>query len=224
MPEQYSIIGSSGELETYPDPFGNVTQDRIEKAAIIEAEIVQHGAQIDRHYLEIGKLLCEFKEKEYHKERGFESFRSWADSQELRGLGYRAAHNLIRIVNEALPIIARHDAFDALPPVSTMVNLLPILSDDNAEEKFLEAVYAVQDKTVNDAKEIIRDVRGIGRTLDEKRPAIFKARVTRGEQFHRVQVYCSTGDTYYEVGTLNIKPEHWPRWEERFSEHFIEYL
>jgi hypothetical protein len=224
MREQYSIIGSGGELETYVDPYANVTEERIAEAEKLEAEILNHSAQIDLHYLQVGKLLCEFKEKHLYKERGYDSFRAWANSSDLKNIGYRSAHNLMRIVNEALPILAKRQAMEVLPSVSTMVNLLPILSDENAEDKFIEAVYEVKDLTVNDAKERIRDIRGMGRTIDDERPAIFKAQVTRGDDFHSVRIYCSTGADYYEVGVLNIKTRDWPRWAERFSEHFIEYL
>lgn len=224
MPKDQVIVDSDGSLVRYPDPYGDVTPERIETAERLQREVFYHNAQIDRHYFFIGGILSEIKEQEYFRELGFDTFRAWADSPELKGIGWRTAHNLIRITNEVLPIIERHNAFDALPSVSTMVNLLPILSDDNAEEKFIEALYEVKELPVHDAKERIRDLRGIGRTIEDERPAIFKAQVTRGEQFHTIRVWCSTGTDYYEAGTLNIKPRDWPRWEQHFSERFIEYV
>ena len=221
MPNQYSVIGSDGELETYRDPYGDVSQQDVADAQALEEKIISQRKAIDVGYLTIALDLATFQERKLYLARGYPTFRAWADSPEL-GVGARLAHDLIRIVNEAIPILERHDALDALPPISNMRDLLPILADANAEEKFVEAAYQVKDLTNREAKDAVRQIRGIERPYDEKQPAIFKAIVVRGESFNAITITCGDGSDYYKVGTLFIKPEHWPRWASRFGDIYTE--
>ena len=221
VPNVYSIVGSDGELETYHDPYGEVTDLDVEAAINLETKIINQRKAIDVGYLTIALDLAKFQERKLYLARGYSTFRAWADSPEI-SIGWRLAHDLIRIVNEAIPILERNNALDALPPISNMRDLLPILADDDAESKFVEAAYQVKELTNREAKDAVRQIRGIERPYDEPQPAIFKASVIRGESFHSVTIHCSDGNDFYKAGTLFIKPEHWPRWASRFGEMFTE--
>lgn len=168
MSDRFSIIGSSGELETYRDPYGVVSQEDVQAAIDLEQKIINERHAIDVGYLRIALDLAQFNERKLYLARGYPSFRDWTDSPEIR-IGYRLAHDLLRIVNEAIPILEKHDAMDALPSISNMRDLLPILADDNAEEKFIEAAYTVKDLTNREAKDAVRQIRGIQRDYDEKK-------------------------------------------------------
>lgn len=187
MSDRFSIIGSSGELETYRDPYGVVSQEDVQAAMELEQKIINERNAIDVGYLRIALDLAQFSERKLYLARGYPTFRAWADSPEVK-IGARLAHDLLRIVNEAIPILEKYDAMEALPPISNMRDLLPILADNDAEEKFIEAAYTVKDLTNREAKDAIRQIRGIQREYDEKTPAIFQAKVRRGESYHQVTI------------------------------------
>src|SRR5688572_24171200 len=123
------------ELVAYDNPFKNITEEDAFAAEQLESAILSVAGQISSGYLQIARALHEFKEKKYYLARGYETFKSWADSPNLKGIGYRTMHDLIRIYEEVLPILARHDAMDVLPLVqsSKMRALLPVLGDENGE-------------------------------------------------------------------------------------------
>lgn len=218
----YSIIGSDGNIERYSDDFAQVTPELIQKAKQSQLEILNYKSTIEQSYLRLGQELAQFKQENMHLALGYNSFRAWADSPEI-SIGYRLCMNLIRIVSEVLPILVEHDAIDAVSTVSNMSAILPILADENAEEKIVEAAYTVKDLTNRDAIEYVKEIRGQARDINEATPAIFHAKLRRGESFHTVQVFCGNGQDYYEVGTLRIRPADWPRFEARFG-RFIEMV
>lgn len=222
MSDSFSQIGPSGELERYHDEFANVTPELVYESAALEAQIIHQKSEIEAGYLKIARDLSTFRRKKLYLGRGYGTFRQWAESPEI-GIGYRLVHDLVRIADEAIPILVKHDAIEALPSVSNMRDLLPILADDNSEDKFIEAVYVVKDLTNKEAKAAVREIRGIEQRHDDKLPAVFSASVRRGESFHTVLINCNDGDDYYRVGTLSIKPAHWARWEDRFG-RFVEYV
>jgi hypothetical protein len=220
------LVGSDGKMEAYEDSFRLVSQEDVEKALELENNILVVAGQISTAYLQIAKALAEFKDKKYYKARGFETFNLWAESDNLKSIGKRTAHDLIRIYNEALPIFAKHDAMDALPMInsSTMRALLPILSDENGEDKFIEAAYAVKDLTVRDSYATIDEIRGKpNRYEEDDLPTVFSAAVKRGPNYHTVEIVCLDPEQTYTVGKLTIHRSHWPAWEKRFG-RFVEIV
>lgn len=222
--DQWQIDQGTGELVRYDNTYDFVKDGDVKRADEVAEQIIEHSRTIELHYLKLAQALSTFNQERLYLAKGFPSFRTWAESNEISGLSYRTAHNLLRIADEALPILQKNDAMEMLPSVSTMYDLLPILSDDNAEEKFIEAVERVQGLTNRDAKAEIREIRGIDSGSIEKMPTVFSAKVTRGDTYHRLKIYCSDGEEYYDCtpsGPVVIKPEHFARFEERFG-RFIE--
>ena len=225
MTDTQYVIDGSGELVAYADHFKDVTQEDAEYAEALETHIISVAGNVTVGYLQMAKALSEFEEKKYYKARGFESFRAWADSPNLKGIGYRTAHDLIRIYRDILPVLAKHDAMDAMPLIQSgkMRAILPILGDENAEEKIIDAVYTIKDLTTKDSYAAINEIRGKKDSFEEgDLPTIFKAKVLYGESYHKVIITAMAGDDIYQVGMLSIKPKDWPRWEERFG-RFVEY-
>jgi hypothetical protein len=223
MTDTTYAIDSSGELVAYSDAFKGITEEDVTKAEILEAEIINAAGQISAGYLKIAKKLHEFKEDKYYLALGYESFRAWADSPNLKGIGYRTAHDLIRIYTDIVPILARHEALDALPFVQSgkMRAILPILGDEDAEQKIIDAVYTVKDLTTKDSYAAINEIRGKKDFYDDDLDTVFKAKVFYGESYHKVIVTAVNNDDVYQVGMLQIKLKDWPRWEQRFG-RFIE--
>lgn len=222
MTDTQWVIDGSGELIPYADEFKNVTQEDAEAAELLEAEILMTAGQISVGYLQLAKRLYDFAEKKYYLARNFSSFREWANSPNLKGIGYRTARDLVRIYTEVIPILAKHDAMEVLPLIqsSKMRALLPILADENAEDKIIEAAYRIKDLTTEDSYAAIKEIRGIHDEFGEEMPVIFKAKVLRGESFHKVIVTAIDNDDNYQVGMLTVKPKHWTRFEARFGRFF----
>jgi hypothetical protein len=123
-------------------------------------------------------------------------------------------------------VLEKHDAMELVPALgmSTMADLLPILNDEDGEEKFVEAAYQVKDLTNKDAKSAIKALRkGEEEPLETEKATIFRAKVRRGEEFHRVEITADNGIDYYKVGVLSIKRRDWSRWEARFGA-FVEIV
>jgi len=219
------IVDSDGELVAYSDTYGDVTDDQVAYADKVQTMIIDRANQIKTNYLVIGTLLNKFKEDQLYLAKGFPSFQAWCNGPDVPDMSYRTAQRLIQIVTEALPIFEKHDATPLAQEIgiATMADLLPILSDANGEEKFIEAAYKVKDLTNRDAKEEIKSIRGIGSFHDDAMPTVFSARMQRGESFHTVKIIANDGVDYYDVGTLKIRPKDWPRWSERFG-RFLEIV
>ena len=216
-------IDSDGELRSYPDPYKNVTEESLQKADELEGILLDRVSKIEVHYLEIGKVLAQFKDEKLYLAKNFPTFAAWCDSPYLSRIGYRSAQRLIQIVNEALPLLERNNAIDVVASigVGTMGDLLPILRDEDGEQKFVEAAYAVKDLTNRDAKDRIKELRGIDVPLEKETPTVFKAKITRGQTYNKLRVFASNGPDYYECGILNVKLRDYPRFEARFG-RFIE--
>ena len=210
-------MDSDGSIVTYKDDYV-VTEQEYNEAQELEQHIMAVRQDIDKDFLILGHLLDQFEKKRGYIAKGYPSFRAWVSSPEI-DLSYRTAHDLLRIVREVLPILGPRES---IPSVSKLRELLPILADDNGAEKFLTTFEQTADATVRDTRDAVKEVRGQLRPIDQPHPAVFRARVTRGEEFHRVAVTCITGVDQYNVGELRIKPEHWSRFEDRFGT-FVEF-
>lgn len=209
----------TGEMMRYEDLYASVTPEMVARAEEVEREILHQHANIQKGYMTLAGQLSAFKRERLYLARSFPTFESWANSDDLKGLGSRTAYNLVRIADEFLPILDKHDAWDKLPGISTMYDMLPMLNDENAEEKILQALDAVQGLPTRGAKDAIKEIRGIAAGPDEEQPAIFKAKFEDVGDYIRVHVWCSTNNDYYQVserGPLMVKKRDWPRMQTMF--------
>lgn len=226
MSETYTVVGSDGSLEKYNDAFKSVTKEMRERAEELETQIVDYANQAEVAYLRIARALSEFKRDKLYLARGYESFRAWANSAEMKSVGsYRSAARLVQIADEALPILQKYNAMDALPPVATMGDLLPILNDEDGEKKFVEAVYAVSGLTNSDAKLRIKELRGLIGDHNEVLRPLFRLQLTRGTTWHHGVLSCSDGIDHYVVSSdFSIKAEHWAQFESMIGNHNVEVI
>lgn len=216
------IIGSDGSMEVYDDRYKQVTQEIVQRAQKLEEEIVAQGVNIQVGYLRLARSIAEFYNDKLYLARGYPSFQAWAESPEI-GIQYRTAMNLVRIANEAIPILQRNNVLELLPNVSTMYDMLPILSDEGAEQKFVLAAQEVQGLSARDAKQRIKEIRGTAKPYDEELPAIFHAHVKDRGEYNEVFINCHTGDDTYSLtvrGPLRVKKKDWPRLE-RIFRHYV---
>lgn len=220
-----TVVDSDGTVQQYPDMYGDVTTDLAAHADRVQQIIIDRTQQIKSNYLVIGTLLNKFKEEELYLAKGFSTFKAWCDSPELTDMTYRTAVRLVQIVTEALPLFEKHDSMALAQTIgiSKMADLLPILNDADGEAKFIEAAYKVQDLTSRDAKEEIKNIRGISSSsIDTIMPTVFTARVQRGENTHRLRVTANDGVDFFDMGTLTVRTKDFARWEERFG-RFLQY-
>lgn len=209
----YSQIDpGTGALLTYNDPFAQVDDKMVSRAIKVEQEIIGHVGTIQKAYIELGAALDEFEKDKLYLARQYDSFRAWTQSPEI-GIDYRTAHDLIRIIREALPIIVNNDKMDMLPPVSKMRALLPTLAD--GEDVFLEALEAIQDLTVSESYNAIDEIRGVEKTQDGRKP--FRAVVKTGDTNHVVKIYSTNPEDSYSLGILTISRSDWPKFETIFG-------
>lgn len=214
----------TGELMRYPDTFGNVSQEDVERAQILEQAILDQANQVEMSYLLMARDLSEFKRDRLYLARGFDSFENWANSPDLKKISYRSAQRLVQIADEAIPLLEKFGLMDFLPPVATMGDLLPLLGDNDGEAKFAEAVKAVEGMSNRDAKRYIKELRGIAPGGNGGQPT-FTAKVRRGDSYNTVKVFCADeGGDYYETGTLMVKPKDWAQFEKMFNARFITYV
>jgi hypothetical protein len=98
----------TGEIQVYTDTFGNISEEDIERAQYLEQCILEESANVELGYLRMARDLSEFKRDELYKARGFETFRLWADSPDLKRVSYRSAQRLVQIADEAIPILEKY--------------------------------------------------------------------------------------------------------------------
>lgn len=216
--DTYSIVDpGSGEILTYPNTYAN-QEENYEAAQKVQNYIFELQAEVDSSFLKLGAALKLLKDEEYYLALGVPSFRAWMNSPDLH-ISYRLGVDLIRIVEELLP------AFGDTPilPVSAMRELLPLIGTEH-QDNLMEIVEDVRELPVRGVRDHIKELRG-GDVND--RQVFFRARVERGEVYHRVWItrVGGTDADIYDVtpSPLRIKVEDWSRWQQRFSEGLIEY-
>ena len=211
-------LDSDGSLVNYPQVY-QVTPEQLVKADEQLNIVLESKLHAEISFLRMGQALDIIEKDQLYKAHGVPSFRAWVMSPNV-DLSYRVAADLLRIVREVLPILP--DNAD-IPSISTLRELLPVLADANPRESFLNAMTEVSGLNIADTRERIKELRGISRPVDEAQPAVFTARVRMGEAFHRVEIACTTGVDYYQVGVLTVRREHWSRWALRFGA-FIQFV
>lgn len=220
---QVVVERGTGEVQTYENLYAAVTPEMVERAETLERQILHTNANIQVKYFELGKMLVEFKNEKLYLARGLPTFKDWADSDDLKGLGSRTAYNLVRIAEDLLPILDKHgffaeDSTTPIPGISTLYDMLPILNDEDAEDKIVRAVKDVQGLPTRGAKDAIKEIRGI-KTEPEEQPALFKCVYQPIGDHIRFDMWCSTGDDFYQVnerGPLMVRKADWPRLEQMF--------
>jgi hypothetical protein len=214
--DTYSILGSSGSIETYQDAFSVSAEDQ-EASASLEEYIIGEKQAVETSFLKLGAALALFESNKHYRGRGFESMKAWLGSPEI-SISYRLAHDLIRVSSELVPKLG--DIGNT--SISTLREMLPMLSDGTSDEELLEAFGEVQGMTTKDAKQTIREKRGIEQETDY---TTFKAQVQRGNPYHRVTVTCfGEGEDTYTVTSspMQIKAEHFAKWQKFFGKA-VEY-
>lgn len=187
------------------------------EAAKAEREVQQFHGQLGINYLKFAAVLSNFKRNKYYLGLDFKTFDLWADSPALQGIGWRTARNLIRIVDEAIPLIEKHNMMKLLPSISTMYDLLPILNDENGEDKFIEALQAVQGLATRDAKARIKEIRGIPEKVEAEGAVFELLWEAKGTESKRIKIKCSTPEDMYFVCDGVIQNTEWPQFEALFK-------
>lgn len=222
-------IGGDGALERYADPFKNVTQEDVQLAQAAEVQVLQAKADVELGFAKMAFLLDKIEEQKLYRALGYERFKDWVESPDIE-ISERVAQDLIRIRRQVVPMLgdgAEGKIGDI--GISKVRAMLPLLRDQGGEERFQELTDRLLDPaqpklTWNDVRAEVKRLRGQEKAIDARYPAIFKARVTKGDPFYRVRIACMDGVDTYDVtahGPVLVKPEHWPRFEALFGE-FVE--
>lgn len=216
----FTQVGGDGALETYNDPFAIVTEEMQKQAQEIEQRVLETNGKVTGSYLRMARDLSTFKANKLYLARGFESFQAWGESPELAQVGWRTMYDLVRIADEVLPMMERNNLLDEIPSISNLYALLPILNDDDGEEKFLKALAAIKGQSVRDAKETIREIRGISGKESKTQATYFNFRVDNQTEDYKKGVLLSGlgGETAYEMGTLRIAAKDWAAFEKMVGE------
>lgn len=216
-------IDSDGSLVAYADPFKNVTADLAELAEQAEAQIVQTKDSIEVEFLRLAYLMDEFERRSLYLARGYETMKAWTESPEIE-ISWRVAQDLIRIRREVLPLLedTYGDATTALSAVvaagiSKVRAALPLLRDPDKASDFIEVVEAAPSMPWNDVRNEVKERRGIARPLDEAFPVLFRGQIKLFDDYANIRVFAIDGTTSEQMGTLRIRREWLPRFEERFG-------
>lgn len=211
-------MGSDGSLEHYPQIY-KTDDESVETADLLEQYIIEQQETIKYSFLKIGAALIKIEDEQLYLAKGVPSFAAYLKGPQFE-FSYEHGTRMMRIVRDLVPILGD----EGLPPISTLKELLPLVAEGKQPEEIKALAEEVSDMTTQDAKQHIRESRGIERA---EMPTLFRARVQRGEVFHRVRVDRTgeDGDMYEltDEGPLKIKPKDWARWADRFGEGFIQY-
>ena len=218
--DTYGIIGSSGQLEVYADPYAHVTPDDVQSVQDFEDYIHEQEESIGGSFLKIGAALLEVEKRHLYKAAGASSMSVWMKSARFT-MSYEHGTRMMRIVRDLVPVLG----VDNLPSVSLLKELLPMVNEGATPDQIRETAQEISKLTVKDAKDHIREVRG----LEERIPSVvFKARVEQqaigDESFNKVTITRTGGNDadIYELGRLFIKQKDMARWTDRFG-GFLEY-
>ena len=208
--------GADGSLEFYPDTYQIPLAD-VNASEKLEQFIINEQRNIKISFLKIGAALNVFDQKKLYLGRGLPSMRAWLESPEIE-ISYRLAHDLMRIAGDLVPKIG--DRVENIP-VSTLREVLPMLSDGSDDEAILELLDDVEGLSTRDAKKVIRERRGV---KTGSPPVIFHGEVLQqGGTFHKIKITRAGEDgDIYEVGTIQIRPSDFKHWQDRFGS-FIDY-
>jgi hypothetical protein len=216
-------IDGTGELIAYDDPFKNVTKDLAEVAQKAEDEIRQTKDTIEVEFLRLSYMLDEFDRQGLYLARGYETMKAWAESPEIE-LSWRVTQDLIRIGREVLPLLKEsygdsdraHRAI-VEAGVSKVRAALPLLRDGDKNEDFIEIIEAAPSLPWNDVRNEVKERRGMARALDETFPVLFRAEIKLYDEHANIRIFAIDGTTTDQLGTLRIRREWLPRFEERFG-------
>lgn len=222
----YALVGSSGEMEIYHDPYVEMTTELAQEAEHAEHEIIKRRDRVEQSFLEMAFLLDDFEANEYYLARGYPSFKTWTEDPSVE-IGYRVAADLLRITREVMPVLEQDRTADEA--IATIANakisktraLLPLLSEGKDAE-FVEMMDMAPEMTLRDLNREVRMIRSGDDENGDALPAVFKAFVRRGDKRTRYKIIMVNGQITEDVGTLSIPNEYTSRWTERFG-HFLEF-
>lgn len=226
--DTFGLIGSDGGYERYPDTFRRVTTAMVASAEKAEAAVLAQRGQIEEGFLKMAFLLDLIDREELYLARGYETLKTYVASPEVQ-VSPRMAGDLLRIVREARPLIeaerpeADPDYLLLRAGITKVRAALPLLSREETKGGFVPLVEVAPSMTTVDVKAEVKRLRGVETPIDTRSPAVFSARVTKGETYYRVKVRCADGVDVYDAGELRIKPRHFGRFDQRFGS-FIEFV
>lgn len=220
----YSIIGSSGSLESYSNQFSEVTEETAQSALMVEDAIRSTKRKIESGFLEMAYKLDIFDQERMYLARGFDSIKEWSKSPEVE-LSPRVVGDLLRIVREVVPLIERSRGENSSTNillkagVSKVRAALPLLNDHKSSE-LLELLDLAPQMPLKDIQYGVKEARGQIIDIDEQRPVVFIAKVKQGEVFSRMEITSTTGSRTERCGVLTIRNEYLDRWALRFGNLF----
>jgi hypothetical protein len=216
-------IDGDGSLVGYDDPFKNVSQDDAELAAQAEQQIIDTKSSIEVEFLRLAYLMDEFESRHLYLARGYETMRAWAESPEIE-FSWRVAQDLIRIRREVIPLLQQRyggsdNAHQAVVDagISKVRAVLPLLRDKDKVEDFMELIEAAPSMPWNDVRNEVKERRGMARPLDESFPVLFRGEIKLYDEHANIRIFAIDGTTTDQLGTLRIRREWLPRFEERFG-------
>lgn len=216
-------IDGDGTLVGYPDPFKNVTTDLAALAEQAESEIVQTKGSIEVEFLRLAYLIDEFDKRKLYLARGYETMKAWSESPEIE-ISWRVAQDLMRIRREVIPLLEssygdNESAHRVIVQagISKVRAALPLLRDKDKSEDFIEVVEAAHSMPWNDVRNEVKERRGLARPIDEAVPVLFRADIKLYDEHANIRVFAVDGTTTDQLGTLRIRREWLPRFEERFG-------
>lgn len=228
---QFSYVGSSGAMETYADPFANVTPAMVEAANDAQNSIIECKNTIEAAFMTMAFHLDSFDENKFYLALGYETMREWTEDTSVE-VGWRVALDLLRIVREGVPVLMAHvndlpedDRFPeavrllAEAKSSKVRACLPLLSD-GLDLDFIDLIEKAPMMPLKEVNKEVRRLRNNGE--DEERPAVFVAVVKRGEKKSSYKIRVINGLQGEDIGTLVIPNEYTDRFHKRFGD-FIEF-
>lgn len=226
--KQYSLIGSSGEMETYPDPYADESPETAQAAEVMEQAILAERNKAESSFLKMAFLLDEFDSKQLYLSRSFDSMKTWTEDPSIE-ISWRLALDLMRIPRQVVPALEENGytfeqaiALLSEAKVSKIRAAMPLLAE-GFESDFVALVEEAPNLTLKDVNREVRAIRK-GDESDDDRPALFKAFVRRGDTHTMFKVITIKGDLREEAGTLRVHNDDAPRMAMLFGDRHVEYV
>ncbi len=225
---KFSIIGSSGELETYPDYFGSVTQEQVQEAQAIENDIIKAKNIVYLGFYAIAEMLDRFEAEKLYKARGYERFKDWLESPEIE-ISYRVAQDLIRIQREIVPMmqaelgLSTEEVREKLlhAGVSKVRALLPLASEQSDHENFYTLLDDAPSLTWRDLRKEMDRARGKEERIEDGYAPMFTSKILINRTPQNkvvIQITGSDGNSIEPVGQVTMHEDWVARWINRIPE------
>lgn len=227
----FSFMGSDGGLQTYFDPYANVTTDDVALAEKAEQIILDEKWSIECSYAKLAFLLDKFDQERLYLARSCATMKEWCAGEQI-DISWRLAQDLIRIQREVIPILETElgpeHAVTAVGKVgvSKVRAMLPLLRDDDGEQKVVDLVDRLLDPAQpklnwDGVRAEVKQLRGQEEPIDKKYAAVFKIFVRKSESHSRIRLVAMDGVRIEQLATFMLPNEWLARFEYLFGE-FVE--